>query len=225
MTSLADLWPAAGLRVAAGDLELRWIDDDLLVALADLASRGVHDPGVMPFLFPWTRGTPSQVAQRVVTYQWDARSAVGPDRLLLELAVLRDGVPVGVQALGGSDVAVVRSVETGSWLGLEHQGGGTGTRMRALAVHLAFAGLGLREVTSTAFADNAASRAVSERVGYEPNGAGPVAREGVPVDQRRFRLTRERWEGLRAAHRELLGDDVVLDGVARVREQAGLGGG
>lgn len=221
MTSLADLWPAAGLRVAAGDLELRWIDDDLL---ADLASRGVHDPRAMPFLFPWTRDAPFEVARRVVTYQWGARSAVGPDRLQLELAVLRHGVPVGIQALSGSDVAVVRSVETGSWLGLEHQGRGTGTRMRALVLHLAFAGFGLPEVTSTAFADNAASCAVSYRVGYEPNGAGPVAREGVAVEQRRFRLTRERWDGLRAAHRDLLGGDVVIEGAERVREQAGLGG-
>lgn len=60
MAMLAEVWPATGLRVRAGDLELRWIDDDLLVRLADLAARGIHEPDVMPFFVPWTRGTPDR---------------------------------------------------------------------------------------------------------------------------------------------------------------------
>jgi RimJ/RimL family protein N-acetyltransferase len=42
--------------------------------------------------------------------------------------------------------------------------------MRAAALHLAFAGLGAREATSEAFADNRASNRVSQTLGYEPNG-------------------------------------------------------
>jgi hypothetical protein len=50
---LVRLWPAAGVRARPADLELRWIDDDLLVALSHLAGRGVHDPSRMPFSIPW----------------------------------------------------------------------------------------------------------------------------------------------------------------------------
>ncbi|WP_235866200.1 GNAT family N-acetyltransferase [Serinibacter arcticus] len=225
MSSLAALWPASALRATAGDLELRWIDDDLLVRLADLASRGIHADDAMPFTFPWTRGGPEQVARSVVTYQWGVRGAVGPERLTLELAVLLDGEPVGIQAASGSAYGVRRSVETGSWLGGEHQGRGRGRRMRVLMLHLMFAGLGAREVTSTAFADNPASCAVSERVGYELNGEELTVREGEAAVLRRYRITRERWAASVEEHRRLLGADVERHGVDGVRAQLALGEG
>lgn len=49
---LVDLWPAAGVSVRAGDLEMRWIDDELAVDLALLAGEGVHDDSAMPFNYP-----------------------------------------------------------------------------------------------------------------------------------------------------------------------------
>ncbi len=52
-----DLWPLAGLRVRSGDLELRYMDDADVHALARLAADGVHAPEAMPFTVPWTRGT------------------------------------------------------------------------------------------------------------------------------------------------------------------------
>ncbi|HCX84263.1 MAG TPA: N-acetyltransferase [Micrococcales bacterium] len=217
--SLTDLWPAAGVRVRAGDLELRWIDDDLLVALAELASRGVHVPDAMPFTVPWTRGTPTQVARSVIAYQWAARGRVGPDDLRLELAVLVDGVPVGIQGAGGADWAVVRTAETGSWLGLEHQGRGIGTRMRVLMLALLFDGLGAEEVTSAAWLDNPASNAVSRRVGYQDNGVRRLVREGGVAINQGYRMTRQRWEQVREANLALLAGPTVLDGVARLREQ------
>jgi len=54
MGELDKLWPAAGLRVSAGDLELRWIDDTLLVELAELAALGIHDPRTTPLTVAWT---------------------------------------------------------------------------------------------------------------------------------------------------------------------------
>ncbi|WP_454299216.1 GNAT family N-acetyltransferase [Salana multivorans] len=208
--TLTDLWPAAGVRARAGDLELRWIDDSLLVRLADLASRGVHPPDTMPFSVSWTRGTPEQVARNVLTFQWGIRSQVGPDVFRLEAAALVDGEPVGIQGVGGGDWSVLRTVETGSWLGLEHQRKGIGTRMRALVLELLFDGLGARAVTSSAWADNAASNGVSRRVGYLDDGTDEVACEGVPTAGRRYRMTRERWGSVRAANRELLGAPVEL---------------
>ena len=210
--ALARLWPASAVRVRAGDLELRWIDDDILVELAQLAGRGIHDPSAMPFEHPWSRGTADEVARSVLKYQWDHRSRVSPDAFTLELAAVHRGVPVGIQGLTAKDWPVLRRVTTGSWMGREHQGRGIGTRMRMLALHLAFAGLGAEEADSGAFVDNEASNAVSRRVGYEHDGAFRVAREGVPVAHNRFVMSRERWESLRTAHAERLGASVALDG-------------
>jgi RimJ/RimL family protein N-acetyltransferase len=215
--TLARLWPASAVRARAGDLELCWIDDELLVELAELAGRGIHSPDAMPFEHPWTRGTPDEVARNVLTYQWDLRGRVSPTAFVLELAVLHAGVPVGIQGLTAKDWNVLRSVQTGSWLGLEHQGHGIGTRMRALVLQLAFAGFGAREATSVAFADNAASNGVSRRLGYESDGAFLVAREGTAVQHNRYVMSRERWESLRAAHEELLGAPVELSGVDALR--------
>ncbi|MCC2032066.1 GNAT family N-acetyltransferase [Microbacterium allomyrinae] len=216
---LARLWPASGVRVRAGDLELRWIDDELLVELAALAGRGIHAPDAMPFEHPWTRGEPDEVARNVLTYQWDVRPRVSPDRFAVELAVLHHGVPVGVQGLTANDWPVLRRVQTGSWLGMAHQGRGIGSRMRVLALHLAFEGLGAREATSGAFADNPASNAVSRRVGYESDGAFMVAREGVAVSHNRYTMSQQRWVELRAPHRALLGAPVELRGVDAFRRQ------
>lgn len=210
---LARLWPASALTVRAGDLELRWIDDDLLVELADLAGRGIHDPDAMPFEHPWSRGSAEEVARRVLTYQWTLRGQVSPAEFVLELAVVHDGVVVGVQGLTARDWPVLGRVQTGSWLGREHQGRGIGTRMRALVLHLAFAGLGAREATSGAFADNPASNAVSQRLGYASDGALHVARDGVAVLHNRYVMSRERWEEVRRAHAAVLGGEPVLGGV------------
>jgi len=215
---LTHLWPAAGISARAGDLELRWIDDELLVDLVGLASRGVHDPGQLPFTTLWTQGTELEVARRFLAYQWSVREKVGPDTFMLELAVLRDGVPVGVQAVSGDDWAILRSVETGSWLGKEFHGRGIGTRMRALMLHVCFEGLGAAEVTSTAYEDNPASNAVSRRVGYEPDGVNRVVRDRKPEILKRYRMTRERWERVQGTNSKLIGVPVELIGFEEFRE-------
>lgn len=214
---LARLWPAAGLRARAGALELRWIDDELLLQIADLAARGIHDDDRMPFAVPWTRGTPDEVARSVLVYQWNARSQVTPDHLVLELAVLVDEVPVGVQGASASNWKVLRKAETGSWLGRERQGAGIGTRMRVLMLELLFDGLGAAEVTSGAFADNPASGAVSRKVGYLDNGAMSYPREGAVVEHLNYRMLRSRWQEVREQNALLLDAPVELEGTAELR--------
>lgn len=214
---LARLWPASAVRARAGELELRWIDDELLLELAELAGRGIHAPDAMPFDHPWTRGTPDEVARSVLTYQWNLRGQVSPQAFVLEFAVLHRGVPVGVQGLTAKDWTVLRTVSTGSWLGLEHQGHRIGTRMRALVLHLAFEGFGAHEATSGAFADNDPSNGVSQRLGYEADGAFRSAREGNAVLHNRYRMSRERWLARRADHAALLGSPVELWGVEAIR--------
>ncbi|CAB4586671.1 MAG: hypothetical protein F2534_17845 [Actinobacteria bacterium] len=48
------VWPLFDLRVTTPRLELRYVDDDLALELAELATRGVHDPEYMPFVVEWT---------------------------------------------------------------------------------------------------------------------------------------------------------------------------
>jgi RimJ/RimL family protein N-acetyltransferase len=215
MTSrrLVDLWPAAGISVRAGDLEMRWIDDELAVDLALLAGQGVHDDNVMPFNYPWTRGTEREVARSVLTFQWAARPRVGAERLVLELGVLVNGEPVGIQSASGDNWSVLREVETGSWLGRAYQGRGIGRRMRALMLHFCFEALKADSVVSAAFTDNAASNAVSLRTGYVVDGVQRVVRDGIAATQTRYRMDRARWAQVRAINQEILGADVTVAGV------------
>ncbi|SED82297.1 GNAT family N-acetyltransferase [Ruania alba] len=216
--ALTALWPPAGLTVRAGDLELRYLDDELLVDLAELASRGVHAPEAMPFVVPWTRGTPEEIARSVLRYQWQTRASMSPDAWGLELAVLHQGRPVGIQAVGGKDVPTTRVVGTGSWVGREHQGQGIGTRMRALVLHLAFDGFGAQVARTEAWVDNPASNAVSRKLGYRENGLIREAREGTAVEHRAYRLERADWEAHRVAHPKVHPGEVTYQGLDAVRE-------
>ena len=53
--SITEVFPALGLRITAGPLELRGIVDDDLAKLGALAERGIHEPAAMPFYHPWTQ--------------------------------------------------------------------------------------------------------------------------------------------------------------------------
>ncbi|WP_456843985.1 GNAT family N-acetyltransferase [Cellulomonas sp. P5_C6] len=218
MTSLVDLWPLAGLRVTCGDLELRYLDEPTLVGLARVGSEGIHDPAVMPFSGTWSRGTPQEVARSILTYQWGKRAATTPDDWHLDLAVVRDGVVLGVQGAMATAFPVTRVAETGSWLGRSHQGQGVGTRMRLMILHLLFDGLGARAATTSAFADNPASNGVTRRLGYAPNGVDTIPREGVATTSNRYVLDRAAWE----SRPDDLRPEVTLVGVDAAREQLGI---
>jgi RimJ/RimL family protein N-acetyltransferase len=187
-------WPLFGLRVRCADVELRVPDEADLAALADIARVGIHDPAVMPFSFPWTDAAPDDRARGVLQYQWSKWAAWKPESWTLELAVVRAGVVVGLQALMAEQFAARRSVITGSYLGLAHQRQGTGKLMRSAVLHLAFAGLGAHEARSAALAGNDASSGVSRALGYVEDGTDTHSPRGVGVTATRYLLTRERWE-------------------------------
>lgn len=215
---LVEMWPPAGVRVLCGDLELRYLDDELLVHLADLGADGIHDPATMPFTRSWTRGTPDEVRWSILQYQWGLRGAFSREKWSLELAVLRGGEVLGIQGVYAQDFAVTREAETGSWLGLRHHGQGVGTRMRLAILHLLFDGLGGEHATTSAFADNGPSTGVTRRLGYAPNGETVVAREGVAARSLRYVMHRATWE----ARGPELRPDVTLEGVPALRAFLGL---
>jgi RimJ/RimL family protein N-acetyltransferase len=210
--------PTFGLHVRWDDLELRLPDDAELLALADLAADGVHDLEAAPFSWPWTRGTHEDVIRHVLAHQWKNRGRTAPDDWTLSLAVTRNGEIVGEQQISAKNFPVTRSGLTGSWLGLRHHGQGIGTRMRLMALHLAFEGLDAAEMLSEAYDDNPASNAVSRRVGYMANGSRLAAREGHSVIENSYRMTREQWDG----HAEEPRPEITLDGAAAVRQLFGI---
>ncbi|MFF5768908.1 GNAT family N-acetyltransferase [Streptomyces californicus] len=188
-------WPLTRLTLATPDLVLRVPDDDQLDELAQVAADGIVPPGAVYFPQPWASGTADQTARNVLQNHWWARGDWHENNWRLLLAVLHDGRVIGQQNLSARDFRVTREARTGFWLGRHLQGHGFGTQMRAAALHLAFAGLGAERVISTAFADNAASRRVSEKFGYESNGVRHLAVDHHLVEAHDAVLTSERWHG------------------------------
>ena len=133
----------------------------------------------------------------------------------MSFAVLHHGRVVGRQDLMATQFGAGRVADTGSWLGLAHQGRGIGTEMRAAVLELAFTGLGATQVTSAAMLDNARSLGVSRRLGYQPDGVDTTVVRGVPVTLQRLRLTRENWE----RHRTV---ETRIEGLTPCRELFGL---
>ena len=202
---IADVWPLFGLVLRTPRLELRLPSLDRLAALAELAGDGVHDPAVMPFTTPWTDLPPAERARSVLQWQWKSWAELTPAGWSLALTVLADGVVVGTQELSAKDFAVLREVETGSWLGRRHQGRGIGTEMRAAVLHLAFAGLGAELARSAAALDNPASRAVSAKLGYTEDGTDRIAVRDRPAEHVRLRLDRAGWQAHRTVPVEVAG--------------------
>lgn len=211
MTSLVDLWPVAGLIVRSPRIVLRWPTDEDLVALAELAAAGIHDPEDMPFSTPWTRGSSNDVRQQVLQYHWRRRADWTPENWSWNPVAVVDGVVVGTQGCGATDFAVRRTVATGSWLGRPYQGQGIGTEMRRAVLHFAFAGLGARRAETGAYEGNRASLTVTERLGYLANGDAIHEVEGRRRRELRFVIDDERWADT------LAGDDVEIEGLATCR--------
>jgi RimJ/RimL family protein N-acetyltransferase len=176
-------------------LELRLPTEDELVQLAGVARLGVHPPADMPFLVPWTDDLQSETfVESFVGYHLGARAAWRLDEWRLELGAWRDRELMGAQGIHAGSFALERTAYSGSWLAQKFQGKGYGTEMRAAILKLAFCGLGALAAGSTALDGNVASARVSAKLGYENAGEGLRLIRGEPTRERRFLLSRERWE-------------------------------
>ena len=191
---LIDHWPLVGLRVHTARLEMRLPTELELAELADLAAAGISAPGRRTFHTPWTELPPVERARAVVQGHWRRRGTWSPSDWSLELAVFVRGRPTGMQEMRARRFETLRQVATSSWLGLEHQGCGIGTEMRAAMLHLAFSGLGATDATSASFWDNEPALAVSRRLGYRPDGVTRDLLADEVLESQRMRLIREDWE-------------------------------
>lgn len=205
MASRETYWPLFELRVRTPRVELRYPDDDDVVALAELAAGGVHDPAFMPFEIAWTDVASPELERNSLKHYWLQRAEWMPENWHLPLAVVVDDQIVGTQAVNAANFAKTRVAATGSWLGLSHQGKGIGKEMRAAVLHLIFAGLDANAALSGAWHDNGPSLGVSRALGYEENGEDVVMRREVADRQVRLKLTRARWEEHRRSDIEIQG--------------------
>jgi RimJ/RimL family protein N-acetyltransferase len=155
---------------------------------------------------PWTDGTPTEVARGTLQFQWRMLGQWAPENWSLNFVTICDGQVIGTQAVDARQFATLREVGTGSWLGRAHHGQGFGTEMRAAVLELAFTGLGAQWATSEAFADNAASYAVSRKLGYADDGVARHVVRGQAVVGRRLRLDRASWAAARTV-------DVRIEGL------------
>jgi RimJ/RimL family protein N-acetyltransferase len=192
-TTLEGAWPLYALRVRSENLVLRLPAEDEILALLDLAKAGIHPPEEMPFGVAWTALSSPDFERGFVRYHWTTRGTWTPEAWTVDLMVELDGRPIGTQGLHATDFAIHRTVDTGSWLGRAYQGQGFGKEMRSAVLAFAFDGLEAKIAESQAFLDNAASNAVSRGLGYEENGRGTLAPQGVARETQRFRMSAEGW--------------------------------
>jgi RimJ/RimL family protein N-acetyltransferase len=207
---ITEHWPLFGLRLFTPRLELRVPSLDDLGQLAGVAATGVHDPDRQPFVVPWTDGSPAERARGTLQWHWGQWSAWSPAKWSIGLVTVLDGRVIGTQEMDARNFGVLREVGTGSWLGREFHGRGYGTEMRAAVLDLAFTGLGAEQATSEAFDDNAASYAVSRKLGYADDGIARHVVRGRPATGRRLRLDRAGWEAARTVEVRIEGLEPCL---------------
>ena len=190
MTELTSAWPLFGLTVRCGDVSLRAVRDDDLPELVDIFPGDVEMDPAHPALDGTAGG---DRARRLVQSVWRHRATWSVDDWALDLRVERDGRAVGVVTLEGTRFPMLRTVDTASWVAVESRGRGTAVLMRAGALGLAFQRLGAQAAISSARVDNAASLAVSRRLGYRDNGVSLIVTETGPAELAHLRLLRSTW--------------------------------
>src|SRR4051794_39394108 len=115
-------WPFFDLTVRTPRLELRYPDDDLAIQVADLTADKIHDPASMPFMMPWTDAPTAELPRRAMQHYWLIRANLTAESFSLMMAVVVEGVVVGVQDLLATNFSATRTFKTGSWLTMSRQG-------------------------------------------------------------------------------------------------------
>ena len=210
-----DHWPLFDLEVQTPLLTLRYLDDTLAGGLVAVASRGVHDPTVMPFTVPWTDLPSPQMEQEAMRFYSRTRADIRPDAWNLQFAVIVDGDVIGSCDLMASDFVTLRQFTTGSWLGREFQGLGLGKEMRMACLLLGFDGFDAEFAQTGLWHDNAPSLGVTRSLGYTEDARRRELRRGVPDEMVGFRMPRAHWETIRR-------DDIEIHGMPSARAFLGL---
>lgn len=211
------------LRIRCGDMELSPVRESDYPELADIAGGRIRRHGLPAFLVDWVSGIREEIARSIAQYQWGTRAKFRVDAWTIEFTVRVDGRGVGVQGVSAQDFPATRSVSTGSWLGLHDQGKGYGTQMRRIAVTAFADHFDVVSFHSGFFAGNHASRRVSEKLGYSPNGVRTIVPNGVrTIVAQDGRAHVEHQVILAASNIDRGPDSVEVSGAEVVRRFLGL---
>ena len=185
------IWPFFDLRITCGEVLLRGATDADLEVLESVIPDDLEmNPANERFAtLPPDRDRRRQLAGDI----WKHRGTWSPGSWCLDLAVEVDRRVVGVQALEGEQFAQLRTVDSFSWLSSAVRGRGLANLMRTGVLALAFDHLGAEVAVSSARTDNAASLAVSYRMGYLDNGITRAVTPTGPFELQHVRLTRDGW--------------------------------
>lgn len=211
---IEEIWPPFALRITTGAMEMTPTRESDVPELAEIARGGVRRDGVEAFLVDWDSGSDEEIGRSIAQYQWGTRANFSPSDWTIEFTVRVGGRIIGLQGISSSNFLKTRSVKTGSWLARDEQGQGSGTRMRRALVTAFADHFGARTFHTGYIEGNHASRRVSEKIGYSPNGDFTIVVQGGEA---------------RAEHQMILrAEDIVRDdsidvvGVEVVRRFLGL---
>ena len=188
--------------------------DDDVVELLEVAKAGIHPPDEMPFGMAWTSVEGAAFDRGFMQHYWRARAAFSPEAWFLNFMVELDGRPIGAQSIDAEGFPILRTVHTGILARPRTPGtrarqgdarGGARVRIRRARALVA---------ETSAFLDNGPSNGVSRALGYEENGFGSLAPQGVPRVTQQFRMTAEGW---RARPRPPL----AIEGLDGIRDMFG----
>ncbi len=207
-------WPMFEIRLSTPDLDLRHVTEADLDQLAEVMPADVEQDPSLP---SYPRLAPAhERAVRVHQDYWRARATWCPDSWALGFAVRHGDDLIGFQGLEGDDFALLRTVDSSSFLATVARGRGWGTQMRAAVLTLAFEELGAQAAVSSAWSTNLGSLGVSRALGYVDNGVAAKRRGGRVGELAHLRLTREQWARTGWAER------VTVTGVEACRPFLGL---
>ena len=140
----------------------------------------------------WLQDRDELAIRRAVTSTvWRHRDLTVRPGWTLDLAILVDGEPIGMQSLAGFNRwPKRRNVGTSSWLAAPWQGQGIGTRTRAAVLDLAFRHLDAKAAMSWAVPANQRSIRISTALGYRLAGPADPADSLAEV---KHELARSTW--------------------------------
>lgn len=188
--------PQTAVRIDVEGARLQ-VPTDLQVEL--LARRAAQPGAILPegdeHFVKWLEGlTPEEIERGRIARMRSNRDLTTRPGWTLDLAVLVDGEPVGLQSVSGFDRWPTRRiVGTTSWLLRSHQGRGLGTRCRAAVLELAFAHLGAESAKSWVLEDNHASIAVSTKLGYRHTSTEQLEEHGRVLTEHVYQLDARDW--------------------------------
>lgn len=192
------------LRIDIGGAEMAAPTD---AQLAELARHAATPEAVLPVdqthFVKWIDGrTPPEIERQRIARVQSNRDLTTRPGWTLDLAVLVDGAPVGLQSVSGFEQwPQQRTVGTTSWLIAPFQGRGLGTRARAAVLELAFRHLDADTAKSWVLEENTSSARVSTALGYQLVDSHVLVENGRELTEHVYELRRRDWLGSAARRR------------------------